>query len=99
MDSEEAKRLQLETLDEVRRKNDHAVVSLWQREYARPLLPTADRKGNLVVEKALERLAMVPRDYDDVAEAADCVTRQLDVLRGKGVEFAPGTGEPEDLPA
>ncbi|MBF6063307.1 radical SAM protein [Nocardia terpenica] len=102
MTSADAKQLQLETLDEIRRKNDHAVVSLWQREYERPLLPTADRKGNLVMEKALERLAMVPRDFTDIDAAADNVRHQLDVLHGLGVEFsAPttdgpsGAGDPE----
>lgn len=86
MTSREAQQLQHETLDEIRRKNDHAVVSLWQREYQRPLLPTVDRAANLVVEKALERLVMAPRDYADLDQAGSCVREQLDVLRQHGVE-------------
>jgi anaerobic magnesium-protoporphyrin IX monomethyl ester cyclase len=86
MTSSDARQLQRETLDEIRRKNDRAVVSLWQREYERPLLPMADRATNLVVEKALERLVMAPHDYADLDQAGDCIREQLDALRRQGLE-------------
>lgn len=89
MTSDDALKLQLDTLDEVRRKNDHAVVSLWQREYQRPLHPDVDRRANLVVEKALERLSMVLRDTSDIDEASKCVRTQLDILRSHGIESSP----------
>src|SRR5580658_1688709 len=94
MTSMQARRMQLETLDEIRRKNDRAIVSLWQREYQRPLLPGVDRKANFVVEKALERLAMVALDYSDIDEGAECVKRQLGTLRAYGIEHAVTIGGP-----
>lgn len=92
MTSDDARRMQLETLDEIRRKNDRAVVSLWQREFQRPLHSNVGRWDNLVVEKAMERLAMVPRDYPDLAEASRQVRTQLEVLRSYDIEITAPAG-------
>jgi tRNA A37 methylthiotransferase MiaB len=89
MTKEEALKLQADTLDEVRRRNETAVASLWQREYQRPLLPVADRLANLAVEKAIERLSMCSRDYPSIDEAAAAVQVQLDRLRELGVTRTP----------
>jgi len=90
MDIAQARKLQAETLDEVRRRNETAVASLWQREYQRPLLPTVGRRSNLILEKAIERLAMCSRDYGTIQEAAAAVRSQVDRLREMGVELDPG---------
>lgn len=87
MDIEQARKLQAETLDEVRRKNETAVASLWQREYQRPLLPTADRASNLLLEKTIERIAMCSRDHENTAEAAASLHTNLARLRTLGVEL------------
>jgi hypothetical protein len=86
MTSEEATRLQAETLDRVRMSNDAAVTFLWQRDYQEPLVPTVGTAENLAVEKAIERLAMAPRDFDDVDEGAAQIVRQVEVLRGLGAQ-------------
>lgn len=87
MTSDDARSLQWEALDEVRRKNDRAVPSLWQRQFDQPLLPLATESTNLAVEKALERLAMVQHDYAVLSEnAVACVQRQLRVLRDSGLK-------------
>lgn len=85
MSSDDARQLQAETLDEIRRRNDDAVLMLWQREFQHPLLPGAGSRANLAVEKAIERLAMAPRDYADLDDGAAQIRRQLDVLRCHGV--------------
>ncbi|MFL6145132.1 MAG: B12-binding domain-containing radical SAM protein [Labedaea sp.] len=89
MTSDEARRLQAETLDAVRSDNDAAVLVLWQREYQHPLVRAADLRTNLLVEKAVERLAMVERDHPDPDRGAAQVRTQLDVLRRHGIEPWP----------
>ncbi|MER6096571.1 radical SAM protein [Streptomyces sp. NPDC001728] len=85
MSSEEARSLQAGTLDLVRRRNDRAVLKLWQGEFEPPLVPTADLRTNLIVEKAVERLAMAPLDETDVSRGADRIREQLELLRAHGV--------------
>lgn len=69
MDSETAERLQLETLREVRWKNDRAIARVWQHDYESPLLPHRSAADNKVVEKLVDRLGMVSADFTDAAEA------------------------------
>ncbi|OEV08295.1 hypothetical protein AN218_27160 [Streptomyces nanshensis] len=88
MDSDRAAQLYGETLDTVRRRNDHAVLKLWQHDYQHWLLPREDRKTNIAVEKSVERLAMAERDHDDLDEGARAISAQLDALRAKGVVLA-----------
>lgn len=76
MDSETAARLQLETLREVRWKNDHAIARVWQHDYESPLLPRRSSADNAVVEKLVDRLGMVGADFTDTAE----VTRRREGL-------------------
>jgi anaerobic magnesium-protoporphyrin IX monomethyl ester cyclase len=90
MTSDDAWALRTETLDEVRRVNDGAVLNFWQGGYERPLIPHADRKANLAVQKAVERLAMVASDCDDVAAGAERVRSQVATLRRYEVVAAPG---------
>jgi pyruvate-formate lyase-activating enzyme len=87
MDSEEATRLQTDTLDRVRMSNDTAVPFMWQRPYQLPLVPTLSMAENLSVEKAVERLVMAPRDFNDVDEGAAQIIRQVELLRGLGVQM------------
>ncbi|ROO60635.1 radical SAM superfamily enzyme YgiQ (UPF0313 family) [Micromonospora sp. Llam0] len=91
MNIDEARKLQAETLDEVRRRNDTAVASLWQREYQRPLLPTVGPRSNLVLEKAIERLALCSRDHETVQEAAAAARSHVGELKEMGVELDPGS--------
>lgn len=93
MDSDEAARLYKETLDRVRHSNDRAVLKLWQHDYQHWLMPRQDRKTNIAVEKAVERLAMAPVDHTDPREGAGAVRIQLDRLRALGVEVAPAEQE------
>ncbi|MEU4657823.1 radical SAM protein [Streptomyces sp. NPDC023723] len=89
MDSAQADRLQADTLDRVRLRNDKAVYLLWQRQYQHELMPDRDRWTNIAVEKAVDRLAMAPRDHDDLDRAAHEVRAQLARLRDHGVELVP----------
>lgn len=86
MTSDEARALQWETLDRVRKVNDHAICAQWRRQYQYwHLMPHVHRRTNLAVEKCVERLAMAPRDYPDVARAGREIRVQLDRLNGLGV--------------
>ncbi|MEU4244951.1 radical SAM protein [Actinoplanes sp. NPDC026619] len=89
MSSVEARQLLGETLDQVRQVNDRAVLMLWQGDYQHSLMPVADHAVNLSVEKALERLAMAPRDHPDPDRGATQVRTQLDILRRHGVTPQP----------
>ncbi|MFI9586922.1 LOG family protein [Streptomyces sp. NPDC052236] len=70
MDSATARRLQLETLREVRWKNDRAMQRTWQHDYELPLLPGRSTAENSAVEKLVDRLGMASADFPDAAEAA-----------------------------
>lgn len=76
MDSETAARLQLETLREVRWRNDNAIARVWQHNYEAPLLPQRSAADNAVVEKLVDRLGMLSADFTEPAE----VSRRRDGL-------------------
>ncbi|WIN00588.1 radical SAM protein [Actinoplanes oblitus] len=86
MDSAEASRLQKETLDRVRHGSETAVLHLWQHAFQHWLMPHRDRLTNIRAEKCVERMAMAPVDYPDVAQAAKVVNDELDKLRDLGIE-------------
>jgi tRNA A37 methylthiotransferase MiaB len=98
MSSDDARVLFVDTLREVRARNDHAVLNLWQREYDEPLLPDADRPTALAVEKAVERLAMAPTDFADMVRGAGVVGDQLRTLARHGVRVR-SMGRPSVTPA
>ncbi|MDP1569403.1 MAG: radical SAM protein [Vicinamibacterales bacterium] len=86
MDSITAMRLRLKTLHEVRWKNDHAVNDVWQSAYTRPFMAGAPLSVNLKIEKALERLGHVVKDFGDGEAAAERCRALLDELTALGVE-------------
>ena len=85
MDSGTAKRLRKQTLDEVRRANDDAVLLLWQMDYQLPALPGLSHRTNLRVEKLVERLGMLPVDVPDVGSRLTAATDLLGSLDALGV--------------
>ncbi|MEV6539000.1 radical SAM protein [Streptomyces sp. NPDC051665] len=85
MDSATARRLQLETLRDVRWKNDRAIQRTWQRDYELPLLPHRSVAENAVVEKLVDRLGMASADFPDRAVAADRRAALLGQLADHGV--------------
>lgn len=89
MNSDDAARLQKETMDKVRLGNEHAVLDLWQYDYAPRLMPGHGHATNLAVEKCLERLCMAPVDYTNPDEGAEVMSTQLTKLNSLGVELAP----------
>lgn len=86
MDSDTAARLQLETLREVRWRNDRAIARVWQHDYESPLLPQRSAADNAVVEKLVDRLGMVSADFTDPAEAASRRDGVLTSLGSYGIE-------------
>jgi anaerobic magnesium-protoporphyrin IX monomethyl ester cyclase len=89
MNSDEARTLQATTLDEVRRRSDDAVYLYWQGRYEGALLPGASAADNLVIEKAIERLAMVARDHSDLDDGAAAVRAQIALLARHDVAPSP----------
>ncbi|MGW6306109.1 B12-binding domain-containing radical SAM protein [Streptomyces niveus] len=85
MDSATARRLQRETLRDVRWKNDRAIQRIWQHEFELPLLPDRSTAENAVVEKLVDRLGMASADFGDPTEAADRQTGLLSELATHGV--------------
>lgn len=57
------------TLDDVRRLNDKAVAVLWQPKYKRPLVDAYSKQKNITIEKRIERLAWIAKDYPNKEEA------------------------------
>lgn len=92
MDSATARRLQLETLREVRWKNDRAMQRTWQRDYELPLLPDRTVAENAVVEKLVDRLGMASADFPDPATATDRRAGLLAQLADHGVTAPPISG-------
>lgn len=93
MDSQTAARLRLETLRDVRWKNDHAIARLWQHDYESPLLPDRSLAENKVVEKLVDRLGMLSADITDPAEAASRQADLLSRLAHHGVVAEPGSSD------
>lgn len=91
MDEPTARKLLDETLDEMRRKNENAVLLHWQAMYESPILPRWPRPANNRAEKLIERLAMVPKDHPDPAAARRAVTNHLEDLAAFGVRLAGDT--------
>ncbi|MEU8434936.1 radical SAM protein [Streptomyces sp. NPDC029216] len=90
MNSDDARSLQLTALDDVRERNDDAVLLLWQHQFDHWLMPERGRLENLRVEKCMERLALAPRVHRDVDTGARQIQRQLLLLRDLGVEPMAG---------
>lgn len=84
MDVETAYALNHRTLDEVRRRNDAAVLIIWQDAYQRWLMPQLSRDGNFAVEKTVERIAMLPRDHPDPRDGLPVLDTLLDKLAAVG---------------
>ncbi|MGI5401429.1 B12-binding domain-containing radical SAM protein [Streptomyces sp. CA-135486] len=85
MDHTIARKLHRRTLDEVRQRNDRAVLLLWQTEYHTPLIPGLSVEANLWAEKLVERLGMLPVDVPDPRERVDAATRILGLLESLNV--------------
>ena len=85
MDMSTAESLTHSTLDTVRARNDSAVLMLWQAEYQHWLLPHLSPRDNLAVEKAVERIAMLPIDFPDPRVGRLMLCELLAVLAKYGV--------------
>jgi hypothetical protein len=96
MNSDDARRLRTATLDETRRRNDKAVFLYWQGRFQEPLVPSASADANLAIEKAIERIGMVGRDFpDDHDRGAAQVKRQLETLGQYGCQPVPARKGPD----
>jgi hypothetical protein len=88
MDSVTAHKLRERTLFEARWKNEEGVLSLWQLSYERPLVPDLNLQKNYRIEKLLERLAFLRKDWG-FGEASTHRFRSIfDELRLMGIEEA-----------
>lgn len=85
MDVDTAVELNHKTLNEVRRRNDKAVLHIWQDDYQRLLVPHLSRRDNLRIEKMVERIAMIPQDYPNPAEGVVELDRLLNVAKQWGI--------------
>ncbi|TDC68461.1 B12-binding domain-containing radical SAM protein [Streptomyces hainanensis] len=92
MDSATARRLQRETLRDVRWKNDRAIQRTWQHEYELPLLPGRSTAENARVEKLVDRLGMAGADFPDPVEVADRQAGLLAELATHGVTATAAVG-------
>lgn len=88
MSADTAFDLFLRTLREVRWKNTDAVHNLWQTQFESPLLPHMDHAHNRRVEKLIERLALVEKDYrSQPHEIRERTRTTVHGLRALGVEI------------
>ena len=88
MDYATAAQLLARTVQDVRWKSDNAVMITWQVDYATPLVPGLNLKANRRIEKLVERLTFLARDWgtDESAPArARAIVAELDQL---GVRMA-----------
>lgn len=89
MTSEAAENLQLETLREVRWKNDNARFRSWQHDFESPLMRNASQEKNAAVEKLVDRLGMISADIKDEGHARRLEGRLVNQLDAHGVRVAP----------
>lgn len=82
---QDAERFDLETLREVRCKNDRAIQRTWRRDYELPLLPDRSVTENSVIEKLVDRLGMASADLPNPTTAATQRADVLSQLTGHGV--------------
>jgi hypothetical protein len=89
MDIQTARALLVRTLDELRWKNDNGVMLLWQMDYQTPLVPRLGDAENRRIEKLIERLAFVPREFPDLERGRRVLEEILAALAKLGVVVAP----------
>ena len=78
--------------------SDEAVLLLWQADYDTPLIPGSDRRTALRLEKAIERLAMLPVDFADQPDQQVRRARTLlAALARDGVQPCDERGQPIDV--
>lgn len=92
MDFEQAKALHRETLHQVRRRNDEALLVLWQSRYEVPIAPELPRRQRLRIEKLIERIGMLPVDEPDRARGRDLADGYLHQLAGYGITVRAQAG-------
>ena len=90
MDATTALELNHWTLDAVRRQNSLAVLHMWQDRYQRYLIPSFNRTNNLRIEKLVEKIAMLPRDFPDPSDGL----REFDWLLAEASEFGIFRSDP-----
>ncbi|MBR4672472.1 MAG: radical SAM protein [Bacilli bacterium] len=77
MTAEEARKLHQQTLYDVRWKNEFAVGTEWQLPFDLPLNPNLDFTKNYRIEKLIERLAFVTKDFKGNQELIDAITESV----------------------
>lgn len=80
MSSKTAFELWRKTVDEARWNNEKGVLSLWQAKYENPLIPELSMQTNRRIEKLIERLAFLERDFKDeklARERYDSIMKEL----------------------
>ena len=86
MSAKEARELHQQTLFDVRWKNEYAVATEWQLPYDLPLNPNLDFTKNYRIEKLIERLAFVTKDFNGNQELINSITQSVvEELRTLGV--------------
>ena len=91
MDSATAYELRDRTLLETRWQNEKAVLSLWQMSYERPLVPERGPTENHRVEKLVERLAFLRKDWGTGDDAVRRWRTILDELAGLDIRLSEVT--------
>lgn len=96
MDVETAWSLLTRTLDEARWNNDRGVLMLWQMKYETPLVPEASPQVNRRIEKLIERLGFLGKDFasDPDARAA----ARFDAIVAELAELGVSLADPDPTP-
>jgi hypothetical protein len=88
MSSDVALNLWKRTVNEARWKNDEGVLSLWQALYENPLIPELSVEMNLRIEKLVERLAFLGRDFADLNLAKEQYLAAIKELNSYDITLA-----------
>ncbi len=89
MDQATACRLRAKTVRDVLWNNEDAAMISWQFDFAAPLGPGLRPKQNTRIEKLIERLVYLPRDWGADNAAARRARAIVDELAGLGVHQEP----------
>lgn len=97
MSLHEAKSLIAKTLDDLRWKNEDGVMLLWQFDYETPFVPHLSDRINQRIEKLVERLAFLTKDFPQNEEREHRFCQIIDELSRYGITYHPADFQEDPL--
>ena len=81
MSSDTAFMLREKLLKDVRKRNSMAIYKSWQSPYEWPFIRTRSKEENIKIERLLDNLAFLPRDYsaNEIPAMVEKIRKELEL--------------------